>query len=72
MQIILGKCRREEILLERGWFARQRSLEWEVLRGLWLAMGWVAQQPSEEEILRDGLLGTEITIATRHVTQIST
>ena len=23
MQIIVGKCRREEILLERGWFARQ-------------------------------------------------
>ena len=70
MQKIVGKCRREEILLGRGWFARQRSLAWGVLRGLWLATGWVARQPSEEEILWGGLLGSEITIATRHVNQM--
>ena len=64
MQIIVGKCRREEVLLGRGWLARQRSLAWGVL-GLWLATGWVARQPSEEGILRNVLLGSEVTIATR-------
>ena len=67
IQIIVGQCQRQEILLGRAWFARQQSLAWGVLRGLWLAMGWVTRQPSEKEIFKDGLLGSDTTIATRQL-----
>ena len=66
-----GKMSKEGNPPGKGMVCLQRSLAWRVLRGLWLVMSWVARQPSEEEILRDGLLWSEITIATRHVNQTS-